>query len=100
METDLLRKATLNEEVGCSRDSDGCMVVCDIKRTINAIAVQLKASIVENKVNTPTSLVTEILDSIPQLMEVVSENVLLGCGKMFAASGLKRFNLFLSHINE
>jgi len=71
-----------------------------IIRTINAIAVQLEASIIENEVNAPASLVTEILDSIPKLMEVVPKNVLLGCSEVIAASGLKGFDLILGHVDE
>ena len=100
METNLLRQATLNEEVGCSHDSDGCVIACDIIRTINAIAIQLEASIIENKINAPASLVTEILDGVPKLMEVVPKDVFLGCSEVIAASGLKGFDLFLGHINE
>ena len=100
METNLLRQATLNEEVGCSRNSDDCITACNVIRTINAITVQLKASIIEYKVNASASLVTEIPDSLPQLAEVVPKNVLLSRSEVITASGLKRFDLFLGHIDE
>jgi len=100
METNLLRQATLNEEVGCSHNSDDCITARNVRRTVNAITVQLKASIVEYEVNASASLVTKIPNSLPQLTEVVPKNVLLGRSEVIAASGLKRFDLFLGHINE
>jgi hypothetical protein len=100
METNLLRQATLDEEVGCSRNSDGCITARDIIRTVNAITVQLKASIIKYEVDASAGLVAKIPDSLPQLIEVVTKNVLLSSSEVITASRLKRFDLFLGHINE
>jgi hypothetical protein len=100
METNLLRQATLDEEVGCNRDSDDSTSAGYIIRTINTIAVQLEASIIENEVDASASLVTEILDSLPQLTKMISKDVFLGCSQVVTASGLKGFNLIFGHINE
>ena len=76
------------------------ITMCDIIRTVNTIAIQLESSIVKNEVDASASLLAEVLNTIPQLMEMVSKNVLLRCGQVITASGLKRFDLFLGHVNE
>jgi hypothetical protein len=72
----------------------------DIIRTVNTIAIELEASIIKNEVDTTASLFTKILDSLPQLTEMVSKDVLLSCSQMVTASGLKGFDLIFGHIDE
>lgn len=72
----------------------------DIIRTINTIAIELEASIIKNEVDTTASLFAKILDSLPQLTEMVSKDVLLSCSQVVTASGLKGFDLIFGHIDE
>jgi hypothetical protein len=71
-----------------------------IIRTINTIAIELEASIIKNEVDATASLFTKILDSLPQLIEMVSEDVLLSCSQVVTASGLEGFDLLFGHIDE
>jgi hypothetical protein len=71
-----------------------------IIRTINTIAIELEASIIKNEVDTTASLFTKILDSLPQLTEMISEDVLLSCGQVVTAGGLEGLDLIFRHIDE
>ncbi len=99
METDLLRQATLNEEVGWI-GGQMTLHLQDIIRTIDTIAIQLEACIIKNEVDATASLFTKILDRLPQLTEMVSKDVLLSCSQVVTASGLKGLDLIFGHIDE
>ena len=69
-------------------------------RTVNAIAVQLETRIIKNKIDAATGLITEILDRVPKLVEMISKDVFLCRCEVITAGRLKRFNLLFSHIDE
>jgi hypothetical protein len=48
----------------------------------------------------PPVLFTKILDSVPQLIEMISEDVFLSRSEVVTTSGLKRFDLLFGHIDE
>ncbi len=71
-----------------------------VVRTVNAIAVQLETRIIENKIDAATRLVAEFLDTVPQLIGMISKDVFLCRSEVITTSGLKRFDLLFSHIDE
>lgn len=83
MELDVGGKPTLDEEI-----------------RVDTVTVQFKPSVIEDEVDTPTGLPAEPLDALPELWQVVSENVLFGSGEMFAAGRLKSLELLFSHVDE
>lgn len=101
MESNLICESTLNKEVGCIINSQ-LLTLDELERsrTINTIAIQLEACIIKYKIDPSTSLSPKILDALPKTAEVISEDVLLCCGKMVPSSRLQRLDLFFGHIYE
>ena len=54
--------------------------ICKIGLTINAVAVELKASVVKDEVDTASSLLSRTLNDFPELLHMVTEDVAFrGC---------------------
>lgn len=68
--------------------------------TIDTVTVQLKPSVIEDKIDTAASLLADISEAFPDSIEVVSEDILFGGGEMIAASGLEGFDLLFGHVDE
>jgi hypothetical protein len=68
--------------------------------TINAIAIQLESGVIEDEVDATRSFFTGILDHLPQMLHVISENVALGRSQMIASCGLERTDLLFSHVDQ
>lgn len=80
------------------------MCKIDDRRTVNAVAVQLEAGVVQNEIN-PTTFSSCVfafhsLDDFPKAIHVVAENVLLGLGKSFTTCRLQGLDLLFGHVNE
>lgn len=67
----------------------------DQKVGIHAIAIELKAGIVEDKVN-PTAL--EIEDRVAELVKIITEDVLFRRSQVFAARRLEFLDVFFGHL--
>jgi len=105
MEPDLLGKPTLDQEIGyalqpCTSitNTDSLVIVNDL--TIDEVAVKLETGIVEDKVDPSSTLVLELFHGLPQLGEVVIEDVLFGPSELFATGSLQPLDLFLGHVDE
>jgi hypothetical protein len=53
--------------------------------TIYAVAIEFESSIIKYKVNSAACIVAQLFDTVPELMEVVTENVFLGRSEVVAA---------------
>jgi hypothetical protein len=71
-----------------------------MSRTIDAIAVQFKSSVVEYKIYSASCLVPDIFDAVPKLVEMISKNIFLGGREVVASCRLKRLDLVLGHIDQ
>lgn len=80
MEDDLLAGTGLDQPVG-----------------VYQIAVQLETGVVEDKVD---SAVLDGENVVGELVQVVSENVLLGRGEVFTTGGLELLDVLLRHVDE
>lgn len=68
--------------------------------TVDAVAVQLEPGVIQYEVDSSTSVVPQIQDSLPETLQVVPENILLCSSEVVAAGGLERLDLILSHVDE
>lgn len=68
--------------------------------TIDTITIQFESSIIQHEIDSTARLFTEDLDAFPEFVEVVSEDILLGCCEVVTARGLKGFDLLFRHVNE
>ena len=67
------------------------------ERTVNHIAVELEAGVVEDKVN---STAIQTPNEIPKLLDVVTENVLLSRSESVTAGRLELLDVLLGHLRE
>ena len=65
------------------------------ERTIDHVAVQFEASVVEHEINTPT---LEGLDNIPDAFEMVPKDVLLCGSQSLPTSRLQLFDILFGHL--
>jgi hypothetical protein len=100
MEPDLLSESTLNQEVGWRRWSKEIPANRCTALTINEVAIKLKPGIIQHEIDPTTPRCLESFDRIPQLWQVVSEDVLLRRCKVVATSGLEALDLLFGHVDE
>lgn len=69
---------------------------------VDAIAVEFETSVIEDEIHATSFLSSELLgrDVFPDLLEVVSENILFRSSKVFSSSRLKTFDIFLTHLHN
>lgn len=81
VEVNRVRNATLDQPVG-----------------IDAIAVELKSSIVQHEINPSPLELRHLL--LPDLIEVVAQDVLLRLSKVLSASRLQILDIVLGHVDQ
>ena len=64
---------------------------------VDAVAVQLKAGVVEHKVDAAAA---HVADQVPQAAQIVAEDVLLGRCEVLAARRLDLLDVFLGHVDQ
>ncbi len=80
VEVDLVGDARLDEPVG-----------------VDAVTVQLETGIVKDEIDTAT---LHVGNELPETVEVVTENVLFGSGKVFTSRGLEVLDVIFGHVDE
>lgn len=65
--------------------------------TVNAVAVELEASVVENEIDTA---VAHVGDELPDPVQVVSKNVLLGGSEMLTTGRLQVLDVLFGHVDQ
>lgn len=69
-------------------------------RTVDAVTIQLKSSVIKHKVNSTARLLTELFHTLPKLAKMITKNIFLGGSEMVTAGGLERLNLLLGHVDQ
>lgn len=68
--------------------------------TVDKVAVELETGIVEDKVNSSSTLILENFHGFPQQRQVVVKNVLLSPRQLFTTRSLQPLDLLLGHVDE
>ena len=69
-------------------------------QTIDHVTIQLEACIVKYKINSATCFLSQIFDSRPKTIQIITQNVLLGCCQVITSCWLQGLDLFFSHVDE
>ena len=68
--------------------------------TVDEVTVELETCVIEDKVDSSSTLSLESFHGLPQFWKAVVEDVLFGSCELFTTGSLQRLDLLLGHVDE